>query len=87
MLLSVLVKFVLYLLREKNENKQKEAGFDPFLITLRTAYHLGRYICSSPPTKEIGAGRRMYCERSRKERKRERESDCAIHKTMKNWVK
>ena len=31
MLLSFIVKFVLYLLCEKNRNKQKEAGFGPFL--------------------------------------------------------
>ena len=32
MLLSFIVKFVLYLLCENNENKQKEAGFGPFFI-------------------------------------------------------
>ena len=32
MVLSVIVKFVLYLYCKKNENKQKEAGFGPFLI-------------------------------------------------------
>ena len=30
MLLSFIVKFVLYMSCEKNENKQKEAGFGPF---------------------------------------------------------
>ena len=30
MILSLTVKFVLYLSREKNENKQKEAGLGPF---------------------------------------------------------
>ena len=30
MLLSIIVKFVLYLSYEKNKNKQKEAGFGPF---------------------------------------------------------
>ena len=31
MLLPFIVKFVLFLSREKNKNKQKEAGFGPFL--------------------------------------------------------
>ena len=33
-LLSFIVKFVLYLFCEENENKQKEAGFGPFLKNL-----------------------------------------------------
>ena len=31
MLVSIIVKFVLYLSCKKNENKQKESGFGPFL--------------------------------------------------------
>ena len=34
MLLSVIVIFVLYLSYEKNENKQKEAGFGPKNVEL-----------------------------------------------------
>ena len=37
-LLPFKVKFVLYLSREKNENKQKEAGFGPFLKISQPAY-------------------------------------------------
>ena len=42
-LLSFIVEFVLYLSCEKNKNKQKEAGFGPFLtLTISSKVYLGR---------------------------------------------
>ena len=42
MLVSFIVKFVLYLSLycEKNENKQKEVGFDPFLIKKTNTFYV-----------------------------------------------
>ena len=57
MLLSFIVKFVLYLSCEKNENKQKDAGFGPYFLktfftklVLCNSVHIHNYLrafCSS----------------------------------------